>query len=61
VIGVAVLAKNLISKGKIDEATLCHLTADLNVTAVLLDLTDPLNPTQQFRLKNILGNEISGS
>jgi hypothetical protein len=61
VIGVAVLANNLISKGKIDEATLCHLTADLNVTAVLLDLTDPLNPTQQSRLKNILSNEISDS
>lgn len=61
VVGVGVLANNLISKSKIDEATLCHAGGALNVTVVLLDLTDPLSATQQARLKTILDNEITGS
>ncbi|WP_375699360.1 hypothetical protein [Pseudophaeobacter sp. TrK17] len=61
VVGVAVVAQNLIAKGKIDEATLCHSGGPQNVTSVLLDLTDPLSETQQARLKTILANEVSGS
>lgn len=61
VVGVGVLANNLISKSTIDEATLCHTGGALNVTAVLLDLTDPLSVTQQARLKTIISNEIASS
>lgn len=61
VVGVGVLASSLISKGKINEATLCHTGGALNVTAVLLDLTDPLSTTQQARLKTIMANEIAAS
>ncbi len=60
-IGVGFISKNLISKSKIDQATLCHLGGALNVTAILLDLTDPLNTTQQARLKSIMADEIAAS
>lgn len=61
VVGVAVVSQKLISKGEIDQATLCHSTGVHNVTAVLLDLTDPLSATQQARLKTILASEITAS
>jgi hypothetical protein len=61
VVGVGFLAQKLIASGQVDEATLCHTGGALNATAVLLDLTDPLSPTQQARLKTILANEVSGS
>lgn len=63
VVGVGVLANNLISKRKIDEVTLCLHAGKRtrNVTVVLLDLTDPLNATQQARLKTIMANEVSDS
>ena len=61
VVGVAVVAQNLIAKSKIDEVTLCHSGGPHNVTSILLDLTDPLSETQQVRLKTILSNEVSGS
>jgi len=58
---VAVFAgsQSLLSNSKIDAATLCHSQGPVNVTSILLDLTDPLNETQQLRLKTIIENEIS--
>lgn len=61
VIGAILGSQMLISKGQVDEATLCHTGGALNVTAVLLDLTDPLSETQQVRLKTIITNEVSSS
>lgn len=61
VIGVGIISQSLISKGKIVQETLCHSGGALNVTAILLDLTDPLNTTQQARLKTIMVNEIAAS
>lgn len=54
-------SQSLLSKSKIDEVTLCHAGGPVNVTSILLDLTDPLNGTQQARLKTIIENEIASS
>ncbi|MGX0975612.1 hypothetical protein ACSSVY_001322 [Roseovarius sp. MBR-51] len=59
--GVLWGSQALLSKSKIDEATLCHAGGPVNVTSILLDLTDPLNSTQQARLKTIIENEIASS
>ncbi len=59
--GVLGAAQMLLSDGKMDERTLCHAGGPINVTAILLDLTDPLNETQQTRLKAIVNNEIEAS
>ena len=69
VIGICVLAifgifagsQTLLSNSKINKVTLCHSKGPINVTAILLDLTDPLNDTQQARLKVIIENEIATS
>ena len=45
----------------IDEATLCRTDGPDNVTAILLDLTEPLNNTQQARLKAYIAREIASS
>lgn len=59
--GTVFLSQKLIAKGEIDQATLCHTSGPINVTAILLDLTDPLSETQQARLKTIMANEIASS
>lgn len=61
IVGVFVGSQTLISKSKINQATLCHTGGPVNVTAILLDLTDPLSNTQQARLKTIIENEIASS
>ena len=61
IVGVFVGSQTLISKNKINDATLCHFDGPVNVTAILLDLTDPLNNTQQARLKTNIENEIASS
>ena len=61
VVGAFTGSQFLISKNEIDKNTLCHASGALNVTVVLLDLTDPLSETQQSRLKAIIANEISSS
>lgn len=61
VVGVMMGSQLLISKARIDETTLCHTSGALNVTAILLDLTDPLSSTQQKRLSVILEREFSSS
>ena len=58
---VVYVSQSLISSSKIDEATLCHTGGALNVTSILLDLTDPLSETQQSRLKLFLDAEIANS
>ena len=68
-IGICVLAfgglfigsQILIPKNRINEATLCHDDGPINVTAILLDLTEPLNNTQQERMKTNIKNEITSS
>lgn len=59
--GVLIGSQSLISRSTIDEATLCHSEGPINVTSILLDLTDPLNSTQQTRLKTMIENEIASS
>lgn len=61
VLGVGFVAQKLIATGQVDEATLCHSGGAHNATVILLDLTDPLSPTQQARLKTILAHEVSDS
>lgn len=61
VVGVGFLAQKLMATAQVDERTLCHTGGALNVTAVLLDLTDPLGATQQARLNTILADEIARS
>lgn len=61
VIGIGVGSQMLLTKGQIDEATLCHDGGAKNVTIMLLDLTDPLGATQQARLQTILSDEIDRS
>ncbi|MBT3143218.1 hypothetical protein KL867_19310 [Ruegeria litorea] len=61
IVGVFVGSQTLISNSKVNEATLCHTDGPVNVTAILLDLTDPLSNTQQIRLKTIIENEIASS
>lgn len=51
-------ANSVISSSKVDSNTLCHEGTVQHVTIVLLDLTDPLSPTQQSRLKTMLNEEI---
>lgn len=60
-VGVAYFVNKWVSASKIDEATLCHAGGPVNATVMLLDMTDPLNPTQQARLRNLLDNEIAAS
>ena len=59
--GAFVLTYQLISKGQIDETTLCRSGGAVNVTSILLDLTDPLSKTQQNRLRTAIENEIASS
>ena len=61
IVGVFLGSQSLNSKSKINEATLCHVDGPVNVTAILLDLTDPLGNTQQARLKTNIENEIASS
>ena len=56
--GIGYAAFSLVGKSRIDEATLCHTGGALNVTAILLDLTDPLTKTQHDRLKVVLQDEV---
>lgn len=60
-VGVFAGSQLLLSNSKVDETTLCHRQGPVNVTLILLDLTDPLNQTQQARLKTIIDNEIATS
>ena len=59
--GAFALRHQLISKWQIDETTLCRLSGPLNVTSILLDLTDPLSTTQQNRLRTAIEDEIATS
>lgn len=59
--GAFALTYQLISKGQIDETTLCRLSGPINVTSILLDLTDPLSTTQQDRLRTAIEDEIATS
>lgn len=59
--GVLIVSQTLLSRSKINETTLCHAGGPVNVTSILLDLTDPLSDTQQTRLKTIIENEIATS
>ncbi|MFY0659003.1 MAG: hypothetical protein JXR15_00820 [Shimia sp.] len=52
------VAIQVTKSSKINDATLCRQTGAINTTAILLDLTDPLNATQQARLKTILADEL---
>ena len=51
----------LLSESGINEGTLCRSSGPVNVTSILLDLTDPLSRTQQDRLRTIMENEIAAS
>ena len=51
----------LLSESGINERTLCRSSGPVNVTSILLDLTDPLSRTQQDRLRTIMENEIAAS
>lgn len=51
----------LLPKNRIDEQTLCHSNGPINVTSILLDLTDPLSRTQQGRLRTKIDDEIAAS
>ena len=59
--GAFALTYHLISKRQIDETTLCRLSGPINVTSILLDLTDPLSATQQNRLRTAIEDEIATS
>ncbi len=62
VIGGALgVAQIMLSGSGIDERTLCRSSGPVNVTSILLDLTDPLGRTQQDRLRTIIENEIAAS
>jgi len=54
-------SQSLSSSKKIDQETLCRVGGPVDVTTVLLDLTDPLSRTQQVRLRTIIDNEITSS
>jgi hypothetical protein len=59
--GIGYAAFTLVGKNRIDEATLCHEGGARNITAILLDLTDPLTKTQQARLETMLRDEVGRS
>lgn len=61
IVGVLAGSQMLLSSNKIDADTLCHEGGPVDVTTILLDLTDPLSPTQQVRLRTIVDNEIAAS
>ncbi len=61
IVAVLVGSQTLLSSNKIDQNTLCHAGGPVDVTTILLDLTDPLSPTQQARLRTIVNNEIAAS
>lgn len=61
IIGVLAVSQSLVSQKAIDEHTLCHSSGPTNATVILLDVTDPLNGTQQARLRTIINNEIAVS
>ena len=62
VIGGALgVAQIMLSGSGLDERTLCRSSGPINVTSILLDLTDPLSRTQQDRLRTIIENEIAAS
>ena len=62
VIGGALgVAQIMLSGSGLDERTLCRSSGPINVTSILLDLTDPLSRTQQDRLRTIIENEIAVS
>ncbi|TNC49330.1 hypothetical protein FHG66_11400 [Rubellimicrobium rubrum] len=44
-----------------DEATLCPETGPVSVTAILLDLTDPLGPAQAARLRTVLAQDVASA
>lgn len=52
------VAIQVTKSSEINETSLCRQTGAINTTAILLDLTDPLNTTQQARLKTILNDEL---
>jgi len=56
--GIVYFALTLTERGRIDEITLCHPDGARNITMILLDLTDPLTPTQKTRLDAILRDEV---
>lgn len=59
IIGVLAISQSLVNKKAINEYTLCHSSGPTNATVILLDVTDPLNGTQQARLRTIINNEIA--
>ncbi|WP_341368978.1 hypothetical protein [Yoonia sp. BS5-3] len=60
-VGIGIAASRLISASQIDEATLCHLGVQHDTTLILLDVTDPVNATQQARLEAFINREIAAS
>ena len=58
---ILVASQMLIERSRINETTLCPSRGLSNATAILLDLTDPLNMTQQARLRSIIDRLIEES
>ena len=59
VIGGFILADYLKKTSAVDENTLCPLDGPKAAMAILLDLTDPVTPAQDRRLRTIIGGEIA--
>lgn len=57
--GAAMVVNFLSSRGETDPATLCAKNGPNAVTAILLDLTDPLSPAQAERLQSLVEREVS--
>ena len=55
------VTQTLLSGDGTNERTLCRSNGPINVTSILLDLTDPLSRTQQGRLRTVIENEIAAS
>ncbi len=60
-VGVAIASSKLISSSQFDEATLCLVGNQHDTTLILLDVTDPVNSTQQARLEALINREIASS
>jgi hypothetical protein len=54
-------ASKLLARPQIDAVSLCPADGPVGVKAILLDLTDPLQPSQAARLATLLEREIAAS
>ncbi len=61
IVAILLISQRLIDGSRVNERILCPTDGPANAVAVLLDLTDPLSVTQQFRLRSFVDSLIESS